>query len=385
MNKFKINGSYTEKLNYLQEHLNPEDLEDYQYLKQLKYIQINALKAQFGKNYEDPLCKWILINDWFEEVKEKGLRTVLDEHPISMHKFVFRNYITRILNNYGPNVINYEDISVDESKSIKERVLKFKQEEAKRASKSFRINTFINGEKARYMDITLKKLLEAYYEGFEYTEGDNTTSIKKQLRSQNIAFREQDLVTWGEVAKWFKNYYIEKPNLDKNYHFRALLLDTQDERIPSNFKKWAFCDSCYKKGGSGEDSPKLLDGLGAKMLKFYCLSDQMKLVPSARTFYFKKGENLAFSGTYCGYGHREMAKTGYSFTKAIMCMLYHKRFEDFDEIDGLDTNNEVLNNEGYNIYLNMADSSGYKKFGTANFLKGISVSELLLLNLFGKR
>ena len=78
-------------------------------------------------------------------------------------------------------------------------------------------------------------------------KGITPPSLKKQLRSQNIAFKDEDLITWGEVKAWFENYYTGGPNFHKGYHYRALIYDYFDDKIENISEEWAFCGSCHKK------------------------------------------------------------------------------------------------------------------------------------------
>ena len=107
------------------------------------------------------------------------------------------------------------------------------------------------------------------------------------------------------------------------------------------------------------------------MLKFYCLNEDGQLVPSARIYYYQEGEDIAFSGTYTNFGNGEMSKSGYSFTKAIMCFIFSRKFEDFKEIQGMDVNTGELEDVGIHFYANTSQDSKYKKFGTAEILSGL--------------
>ena len=149
------------------------------------------------------------------------------------------------------------------------------------------------------------------------------------------------------------------------------MYDYFDDKIEVISKKWAFCGSCHAERKSGSDTPKILNAIGYKMLKFYCLNENYQLVPSARIYYYKEGEDIAFSGTYTNFGSGEMAKSGYSFTKAIMCFIFDKKFEDFKEIKGMDVKTDELELANINFYANTSQDSKYKKFGTAEILSGL--------------
>lgn len=368
MNKVKIKGSYSETLKYLQENLNPEDLWGYDLLKPLKEIQKRALKASLGKPYIDPLCDFLIKERLVGKVKEKGLWETLEEARGSLTWFLNKNYTEKLLNAYGREVIYPEFVHFEPTESIKARLVEYKRIEAEdKADYFFRSQYKID----RYENINFKALLEDYYTGFRYSEGDNTPSLKKQLRSQNIAFREEDLITWGEVKAWFDNYYTGKPNFHKGYHYRALIYDYFDDKIENISEEWAFCGSCHKKGKSGWQTPKILDSIGYKMLKFYCLDEDGQLLPSARIYYYQEGQDIAFSGTYTNFGSGEMAKSGYSFTKAVMCFIFDKKLEDFKEIKGMDVNTSELEDMNIQFYANTSEDSKYKKFGTAEILSGL--------------
>ena len=107
------------------------------------------------------------------------------------------------------------------------------------------------------------------------------------------------------------------------------------------------------------------------MLKFYCFGEDGQLVPSARIYYYQEGEDIAFSGTYTNFGSGEMAKSGYSFTKAVMCFIFGKKLEDFKEITGMDVNTSELEDMNIQFYANTSQDSIYKKFGTAEILSGL--------------
>lgn len=368
MNKVKIKGSYTETLNFLQENLNPEDLKGFKYLKPLQEIQKRALKESLGKPYRDPICDYIIKHKLVGRVRDNGIMDALTYSYGDLSWFIETNYTDKILEAYGKDVIIPEFVYFSPLEDIKTQLVEYKRMEAEeKAHNLFRNQVKID----RYENITFKTLLEDYYSGFEYEEGDNTPSLKKQLTSQNIAFREDDLKTWGEVKAWFDNYYTGKPNFHKGYHYRTLLYDYFDDKIEDISKKWAFCGSCHAERKSGSDTPKILDAVGYKMLKFYCLDEDYNLIPSTRIYYYQEGENIAFSGAYTNFGKGEMAKSAYSFTKAIMCFIFSKKFEDFKEISGMDVYTGELEDVGIRFYANTSQDSKYKKFGTAEILSGL--------------
>lgn len=368
MNKVKIKGSYSETLKYLQENLDPEELKGYKYLKPLQEIQKRALKESLGKPYIDPLCDFIIKTRLVGKVRDEGIIDALRYSYMEVSRFIEDKYTDRILNAYGRDVIYPEFVHFSPILDIKDQLVEYKRDEAEeKAQKAFK---GIEGTE-RFSVITFKALLEDYYSGFRYSEGDSTPSLKKQLRSQNIAFREEDLSTWGEVQTWFENYLTGKPNFHKGYHYRALIYDYFDDKIENISEEWAFCGSCHKKGKSGWQTPKILDAIGYKMLKFYCLDEDYQLSPSARIYYYQEGEDIAFSGTYTNFGSGEMAKSGYSFTKAVMCFIFDKKFEDFEEITGMDVNTSELEDMNIQFYANTSQDSKYKKFGTAEILSGL--------------
>lgn len=368
MNKVKIKGSYTEMLNFLQKNLNPEDLKGFKYLKPLQEIQKRVLRESLGKLYRDPICDYIIKNKLVGRVRDNGIMDALTYSYGDLSRFIETNYTDKILEAYGKDVIHPEFVHFSPLEDIKAQLVEYKRMEAEeKAHHFFRSQYKID----RYENITFRVLLEDYYTGFRYSEGDNTPSLKKQLRSQNIAFKDEDLITWGEVKAWFENYYTGEPNFHKGYHYRALIYDYFDDKIENIFEEWAFCGSCHKKGKSGWQTPKILDAIGYKILKFYCLGEDDQLVPSARIYYYQEGEDIAFSGTYTNFGSGEMAKSGYSFTKAIMCFIFDKKFEDFKEIKGMNVKTDELDLANINFYANTSQDSRYKKFGTAEILSGL--------------
>lgn len=379
MNKVKIKDSYSETLNFLQENLNPEDLWGYEYLKPLKEIQKRALMKSIGKPYRDPLCDYIIRNKLVGIVKDKGIMDALSYSYRDLSWFIKTEYVDKILEDYGKDVIYPDLVHFDALEDIRAQLVDFKREEAFKAVNKTMLDSSILTE------ITFKALLEGYYRGFEYSEGNNTPSLKKQLRSQNIAFKEEDMKTWGEVEAYFENYLIGKPNFHKGYLYRSLIYDNFDDKIEDISKKWSFCDSCHSQRKSGSDTPKILDAIGYKMLKFYCLAEDYMLVPSARIYYYKKGKDIAFSGTYTNFGKGEMAKSAYSFTKAIMCFIFDKKFEDFKEIEGMDINTEELEDAGIRFYANTSQDNKYKQFGTAEILSGINLNAEDALDILKSR
>lgn len=379
MNKVKIKDSYSETLNFLQENLNPEDLRGYEYLKPLKEIQKRALMKSIGKPYRDPLCDYIIKNKLVGIVKDNGIMDALSYSYIDLSWFIKTEYVDKILEDYEKDVIYPNLVHFDALKDIRAQLVDFKREEASKA-----VNKTILGSSI-LTEITFKTLLEGYYRGFKYSEGDNTPRLEKQLRSQNIAFRDEDLITWGEVQAWFENYLIGKPNFHKGYHYRALIYNYFDDKIENISEEWAFSGSCHGERKTGRDTPKILDALGYKMIKFYCLSEDYMLVPSARIYYYKKGKDIAFSGTYTNFGKGEMAKSAYSFTKAIMCFIFDKKLEDLKEIEGMDINTEELEDAGIRFYANTTQDNLYKTFGTAEILSGINLDAEDALNILKSR
>lgn len=368
MNKVKIKGSYSETLKYLQENLDPDELKGYKYLKPLQEIQKRALKESLGKFYTDPICDFLIKNRLVGKVKDEGIIDALKYSYIEVSRFIEDKYTDKILDTYGKEVIYPNLVHFSPILDIKDQLVEYKRKEAEKSAKR-PFKSIKNSE--RFSVINFKVLLEDYYTGFRYSEGDNTPSLKKQLRSQNIAFKDEDLITWGEVKKWFDEYLIGKPNFHKGYHYRALIYDYFDDKIENISEEWAFCGSCHKKGKSGWQTPKILDAIGYKMLKFYCLGEDGQFVPSARIYYYQEGEDIAFSGTYTNFGNGEMARSGYSFTKAIMCFIFGKKFEDLKEIKGMDINTSELEDVGIQFYANTSQESRYKKFGTAEILSGL--------------
>lgn len=368
MNEIKIKGSYTETLNFLQENLNPEDLKGFKYLKPLQEIQKRALKESLGKPYRDPICDYIIKNKLVGRVKDNGIMDALTYSYGDLSRFIETDYTDKILNAYGRDIIYTEFVHFSPIEDIKAQLVEYKRMEAEEKA-----HNFFRDSKGteRFTEINFKALLEDYYSGFKYEEGYNTPSLKKQLTGQNIAFKEDDLKTWGEVKAWFENYYTGKPNFHKGYHYRTLIYDYFDDKIEDISKKWSFCGSCHAERKSGSDTPKILDAIGYKMLKFYCLDGDYNLIPSTRVYYYQEGENVAFSGTYSNFGNGEMAKSGYSFTKAVMCFIFSKKFEDFKEISGMDVNTGELEDVGIRFYANTSQDSKYKQFGTAEILSGI--------------
>ena len=370
MNKVKIKGSYSETLKYLQENIDPEDLKGFKYLKPLQEIQKRALIESLGKPYRDPICDYIIRNKLVGRVKDNGIMDALSYSYGDLSRFIESNYTDKILEAYGKDVILTQFVHFSPIEDIKAQLVEYKRMEAEdKADHFFRSQYKID----RYENINFKVLLEDYYTGFRYSEGDNTPSLKKQLTSQNITFKEDHLKVWGEVKAWFENYYTGKPNFHKGYHYRTLIYDYFDDKIEDISKKWAFCGSCHAERKTGSDTPKILDALGYKMLKFYCLDEEYNLIPSTRIYYYQEGENIAFSGTYTNFGSGEMAKSAYSFTKAMMCFVFSRKFEDFKEIEGMGVNTGELEDVGIRFYANTSHDSKYKTFGTAGILSGISL------------
>lgn len=332
-----------------------------------------------GKPYRDPLCDYIIKNKLVGIVKDNGIMDALSYSYRDLSWFIKTEYVDKILEDYGKDVIYPNLVHFDALEDIRAQLVDFKREEAFKA-----VNKTILGSSI-LTEITFKTLLEGYYIGFKYSEGNNTPSLKKQLRSQNIAFKEEDMKTWGEVEAYFENYLIGKPNFHKGYHYRALIYDTFSNKIKSISEKWAFCDSCHSRGKSGSDTPKILDALGYKMIKFYCLNEDCMLVPSARIYYYQKGKDIAFSGTYTNFGKGEMAKSAYSFTKAIMCFIFSRKFEDFKEITGMNINTSELEDVGIHFYANTTQDNKYKTFGTAEILSGINLDAEDALNILKSR
>lgn len=368
MNKVKIKRSYSETLKYLQENLDPEELKGYKYFKPLQEIQKRALKESLGKPYIDPICDFIIKTRLVGKVKDKGIIDALTYSYMEVSRFIEDHYTNEILNAYGKEVIYPNLVHFSPIEDIKAQLLEYKRGEAEDKAHHLFRNRSLND---RYENITFKVLLESYYSGFEYEEGNNTPSLKKQLTSQNIAFKEDHLKVWGEVKAWFENYYTGKPNFHKGYHYRTLIYDYFDDKIEDISKKWAFCGSCHAERKTGSDTPKILDAIGYKMLKFYCLDEEYNLIPSTRIYYYQEGKDIAFSGTYTNFGSGEMAKSAYSFTIAMMCFVFYLKFEDFKEIEGMCINTGELEDVGIRFYANTSQDSKYKQFGTAEILSGL--------------
>ena len=113
------------------------------------------------------------------------------------------------------------------------------------------------------------------------------------------------------------------------------------------------------------------------------MNEDGQLVPSARIYYYQEGEDIAFSGTYTNFGNGEMSKSGYSFTKAVMCFIFSKKLEDFKEIEGMDVNTGELEYVGIRFYANTSQDSKYKKFGTAEILSGLYLDADCCFHILG--
>ena len=232
--------------------------------------------------------------------------------------------------------------------------------------------------------ITYSSMVKDYF-GLDLDESKNAPRLTKQLKNARISYTTEEIRHFGEVKKWWDDWNLCNKSSIKSDVFRTrdLWVDKKDFNIPPLVNDWAFNESCNKTDSSaGADTHLVLRSFGFEYLKGYSVGytrdNGYALYPAMRTYFLRKGSDIAHAGTYADfYGTR--AKTCYEFTTTILCIFFNKKIDDFHKIDGMNIECQTYDDPNYNnirFWANQAKND-YAKFGTAELLKDYGKEDIL--------
>ena len=218
---------------------------------------------------------------------------------------------------------------------------------------------------------TYKSMVKDYF-GLDLDESSNAPKLAKQLKKAGIDYTEEEIRHFGEVQKWWVDWYSrETCTLDDSY-VRAtdLWLDMKDFEIPNFVDSWAFNGSCNASDSiAGADTHLVLKHLGFEYLKGYSTyykDGKLQLMPSMRTYFLRKDNEIAHAGTYADFSGTR-AKACYEFTTVLLCIVFNKKVGDFHKIKGMKIDCQNFNSQvggKIHFWANQAKND-YAKFGTA--------------------
>lgn len=222
---------------------------------------------------------------------------------------------------------------------------------------------------------TYKSMVKDYF-GLELDESSNAPKLAKQLKKASIDYTEEEIRHFGEVQKWWIDWYSRETYTLDDAYIRAtdLWVDMEDFEIPNFVDNWAFNGSCNASDSTaGSDTHLVLKHLGFEYLKGYSTyykDGKLEFMPSMRTYFFRKDGEIAHAGTYADFGGSR-AKACYEFTTVLLCIVFNKKVGDFHKIKGMNINCKGYSSKvGGEVYFwaNQA-KNGYAKFGTDDILE----------------
>lgn len=223
---------------------------------------------------------------------------------------------------------------------------------------------------------TYKSMVKDYF-GLDLDESSNAPKLAKQLKKAGIEYTDEEIRHFGEVQKWWYDWYDREYDTLSGENIRAtdLWVDMKYFEIPNFVDSWAFNGSCNASDSTaGADTHLVLKHLGFEYLKGYSTyykEGKLELMPSMRTYFFRKHNEIAHAGTYADFGGSR-AKACYEFTTVLLCIVFNKKVGDFHKIKGMDIDCKVYNSKvggKIRFWANQAKND-YAKFGTDDILEG---------------
>lgn len=231
--------------------------------------------------------------------------------------------------------------------------------------------------------VTYASMVKDYF-GLDLDESNNAPKLAKQLKKAGIDYTEEEVRHFGEVANWWKDWNTTNISTMQSNTFRTrdLLVDKSDFTIPTIVDKWAFNDSCNKSdSGAGADTHLVLRHFGFEYLKGYSVGYTSErgyeLFPAMRTYFLRKGDDIAHAGTYADFAGTR-AKACYEFTTVILCIFFNKKVDDFNRIQGMDIacdNYRDKNSNNICFWANQARND-YTKLGTAELFRDFGYDDI---------
>lgn len=393
---YKI-GSFKDRVNYINENSDKiaEELAKLDCVDLIREYQSLFSGYEFdGDLYHSPLTLVIVncdedcilpynVQEWYNQNKEKFVKTlklliirkntdatVNEGNPIADLKGYVKRHFGSSYNLVCGAFLKRKGIKSRDNENYEKAIKEFSQYTAKRfENKIMEINPNLK-------KFTYKSMVKDYF-GLDLKEGGNAPKLAKQLKKAGISYSDEEIRHFGEVQKWWNNWYIGSDYStikENNFRCRDLWIDTKDFEIPLIVDDWAFNGSCNKANSSaGADTQLILKHLGFNFLKgysTYAVNGGYYLKPSMRTYYYKYGNDLGHAGTYADFeGTR--AKACYEFTTVLLCIMFGKKVDDFSQVKGMPIKCDTVNKEGidgyFSFWANQAEND-YSKFGTT---KGI--------------
>ena len=229
-------------------------------------------------------------------------------------------------------------------------------------------------KKENVISFTFKEIVDTYYfqhyRKFDFQEGENSPKLGKQIKKA-LGFEESQstLQAWAELQTVFEELGTKELFVESD-------LNTD---LPSdeNLNDWAFNQSCNSLGNSygggtveffRENIPEM------EYMKIYvdALDDNegIYVIPALRAYFVSDGSNFGHAGSYLrtfltnADQPSNFYTTLYKATSLLINYLYFGSrflFEDTVPSNGLN----IVCNESYEVWANIGDSTGYKKFQTA--------------------
>jgi len=232
---------------------------------------------------------------------------------------------------------------------------------------------------------TYKSMVKDYF-GLDLVEGNNAPKLAKQLKKEGISYTEEEVRHFGEVQKWWNDWYnenFESTLTENGVRCKDLWIDLKDFTIPYLVDKWAFNGSCNQSNSSaGADTHLILKHLGFEYLKGYSTyysNGNYALQPALRTYFLRKGADIGHAGSYADFSGTR-AKACYEFTTILLCIMFGKKVEDFSSIDGMNIDCEQYYQSDTNAYFCFWANQGnneYSKFGTKeDIFYNISIDDI---------
>ena len=312
-------------------------------------------KKNEGVQYQEPTSK------------VKNLEHFISEHSLRKYPKVFSYLLMRKL------TTNY--IEDEDKRAVLPQYQKF-------IAKSF--DSKIKEINQNLVKVTYASMVKDYF-GLDLNESNNAPKLAKQLKKAGIDYTEEEVRHFGEVANWWKDWNTTNISTMQSSTFRTrdLWVDKSDFTIPTIVDKWAFNDSCNKSdSGAGADTHLVLRSFGFEYLKGYSVGYTRQrgyeLFPAMRTYFLRKGDDIAHAGTYADFAGTR-ARACYEFTTVLLCIFFNKKVDDFSKIYGMDIKCKSYDDPHYNninFWANQARND-YAKWGTAQLFRDFDSEDML--------
>lgn len=298
--------------------------------------------------------------------KVKDLEHFISEHSLIKYPKVFSYLLMRKITT---NYIEYKD-----KRAVLPQYQKF-------IAKTF--DNKIQEINPNLVKVTYASMVKDYF-GLDLDESNNAPKLAKQLKKAGISYTDEEIRHFGEVKNWWKDWDTTDISTMKSSTFRVrdLWVDKADFTIPAIVDNWAFNDSCNKSySGAGSDTHLVLRHFGFEYLKGYSIGYTRErgyeLFPAMRTYFLRKGDDIAHAGTYADFSGTR-ARACYEFTTVLLCIFFNKKVDDFNKIQGMNIACETYhgkNNNHINFWANQARNE-YTKLGTAELFRDFGYDDI---------